>query len=167
MGTAIEELNNAIARIEIETNASNASQGVKNAIHDMGLHWGKFWRSSERAILPDTALAPKLERYVRWYTRAYNIAPSTVKAKVPRPDQIDVQWSALALDAMRQWGEGSADAVKEAADQVAAARDYVENGAAQLAKAAADAAEKAAKGTRDALVMLGVVAIGFYFLTKD
>lgn len=157
---AIEKLNNAIAQIDFACEMDpTMPKGSKKAVHAMRVHWRAFWYSTERAVMPNSVLRPKLERYVKWYTRSWAISPPSVQAQVVRPDQIDVSWQALALASLKNWNDGA----KEALDNGISLATYVAKGAAELA----DKAQKNARGALSDIAVIGVVGvIGFYFLTR-
>lgn len=160
MSNAVERLNNAISAITVATTRSNASAGVKAAVEAMGNHWGRYWREDR----PTDGVwdQDRLERYLKWYTRAWCIVPESVRTVVPRPDSIDVAWSKLALDSIAQYTDSAAGAVRDASNKAAALSAYVDKKAAALAKAAGEGV--AAIG--NLALMLGVAALGWYVLTR-
>lgn len=99
MGSA-ENLNNAIATIGPLT--GHSSPGVRRAVADLETHWARFWQSSERATLPDPVLAPKYQRYVEWYTRAWLLLPEDERKRAVSPGELDASWEALATDTLKQ-----------------------------------------------------------------
>ena len=155
MSSTIEGINNAIASITRHVATSNASKGVKEAVASLGENWATFWRSNERAILPDVALGAKLERYIKWYTRAWLIAPADVRAKVPRPDTLDASKRELVLDLIARWTAGA----KDVADDSAKLAAYVGKGAEQLTIATGS-------GLKQIAMVLGSVLIGLWWFTR-
>lgn len=149
---ALENLNNAIANIDRHTYHNlKMPKGSRDAIHAMTLHWGDFWNSKTRWLAPDFHLAPKAERYVKWYARAWALCPPDVQAKIVRPDQIDVAWATLARNSLANWNEGAEDTLKKGGDL-----------AVYVAKGAADLAKVAATGLKDTLIVLAFGLGGLY-----
>lgn len=156
---AQERLNNAIAQIDwIAQLDPNVPVGTKRAIRDMTTHWAAFWKSEERKLLPNIALQGKLERYVKWYTRAWVLVPQSVQAQVVRPDQIDVQWSKLALDSVANWNEGARETLEKGGNLA----EYYAKGAAALAARAGSAV---AQGLSD-LAWIAIAGLVGYHLLK-
>lgn len=149
MGHVAERINNAISKLQIEARSAGANEPTMRAIDQLGAHWESFWRSNERALLPEAALFEKFERYVKWYTRAWCIAPARARELAPRPDSIDPRFEAVVADSVRNYTEGAQDAAKAGQD---------------LAAYAADKAnalyEVATKPMRDLLGGLGWVLLG-------
>lgn len=149
MGAVAEKINNAIGKLVLESSNAGASEGTLRAIKQLGIHWSQFWNSNERAILPEPALFEKYERYVKWYTRAWCIAPARARELSPRPDSIDPRFEAVVADSVRNYTEGAQDAAKAGQDLAAYAADK--------AQALYDVATKP---MRDLLGGLGWVLIG-------
>lgn len=100
MSSSAENLNNAIATIGPLT--GHSPPAVRRAIADLESHWGRFWQSNARATLPDPALAPRYQRYVEWYTRAWLLLPEDERKLATSPADLDVSWTALATDTLKQ-----------------------------------------------------------------
>jgi hypothetical protein len=157
---AIESLNNAIAKLDFAVQMDpSMPTGSKAAVASMAAHWRGFWNSTERAMLPNLALTSKLDRYLKWYTRAWAISSPAARAQAPRPDQIDVAWSALALSSLKNWTDGA----QEAQQRGVALASYVAKGAGELA---AKTAQGAGKVVGD-VVTYGLLGLGaWYFLFR-
>jgi hypothetical protein len=149
MGQVAERINNAISKLILEAGNAGANEPTMRAIKQLGTHWSDFWKSNERAFLPEPALLEKYERYVKWYTRAWCVAPARARELAPRPDSIDPRFEAVVADSVRNYTEGAQDAAKAGQDLAAYAADK--------ANALYDVATKP---MRDLLGGLGWVLIG-------
>lgn len=144
----IERLNNAIALLDRYAMGDVATPpGSRRAIHDLAEHWAKWFATDERwgGV---TSVAAKLEKYARWYQRAYLIASPAVQARVPLPSEAAPEYSEVLALKQRQWFEGLQDAGRAGIS----ATEYVGKSALELANAVADRATGVAQG-------LGLVAV--------
>jgi len=112
--SSAENLNNAIATLGPHTGHSSA--GVRRAVADLELSWGKFWVSNARATLPDPALAPRYQRYVEWYTRAWMLLPEGERKLATSPADLDASWTALATDTLKQHADSIVQVNESAAN---------------------------------------------------
>lgn len=114
-GTIAEQLNNAIVGLDFVASLSSSSAGVKKAIGDLALHWWSFYRGAYWS-LPDVAWQQKITRYVEWYTRAYALLPSELRAKCRDPRTIDPSFAAVAVDTMARMVEANVTVAQGAAE---------------------------------------------------
>jgi len=82
--------------------------GVRRAraVKALGDHWWEFYQSDQRIALPSAVLAPRLSRYVAWYTRAWALLPEDVRRGCPQPDAIDPTFAGIARDTLASFSEG-------------------------------------------------------------
>ena len=158
MPTPEENLNNAISRLGVATTQSTASEGVKKAVRDLTAHWSKFWRSGERALTPGPMLASKLERYVKWYARAWVLLPSAARAQAPAPQAIDVTWQSLATATVSQQVDSMRAVAADASHGAAELGQWVDAKAQKLASEIV----KPVAGYTMALAVVAVLGLYFY-----
>lgn len=123
IGTNTEErINNAIVALSRAARTAfwgrTLPRGRMEAVDALERHWGIFWRSKERAIVPAVAMRAKLGRYVEWYTRAWALLPADARAMAPRPDEIDPTYAGLARDTLAAYMTG-VETTGRAADRAA------------------------------------------------
>lgn len=114
MSSSAENLNNAIATIGPLT--GHSPPAVRRAVADLETHWGRFWTSNARTTLPDPALAPRYQRYVEWYTRAWLLLPEDERKLATSPADLDVSWTALATDTLKQHADSIVHVQESAID---------------------------------------------------
>ena len=154
MSNPIETLNNAIALLDLRSQGdATTPAGSRKAIHALALHWVAWFRTADRWSLDTNAVQTKLERYARWYGRAYAIASPLVQSQVPTPEQAAPQFADLLRAQREQWFEGMADSAKAGLS----ATQYVAKGAAELADRVSERAVGAIQGLGLAALALAAI----------
>lgn len=103
-----QRLNNAIYKLALHARGQvNARRFA--SINELARHWASFWQSEERRLTPTNVLYPKLIRYLRWYTRAWELVPPQVKQLVPSPDKIEPSAGQAMLETLRAYRQSQQD----------------------------------------------------------
>lgn len=156
MSTTEERINNAIS--SMGPVARRTLQGPRlEAFMALERHWATFWRSPERALTPTLELAPKLKRYVQWYTRAWALLPSSSRAQVTQPDAIDIRFADSARDTLKAYLLGMESSAQAAKD----AQAWADAKARELRDAIDDAGSKAQTLGLAVIAVVGLGALWF------
>ena len=150
MSTLAERLNNAIGAIAWAAPAQPA--GNRQAIEDLQTRWLVFWNSAERRMLPELAIAGRLQLFAESYAKAYVLVPPEVRAKVPSPASVDATAWASVEDQLRQSVEGGSASAEVLSKEV---REL----ATEAGELAGKAGSLATRGLLIAVVVVGVVGV--------
>jgi hypothetical protein len=174
MATPIEQLNNAIIRLDFVSRSATAvpNVDVRNAIAAMSAHWLKWFEGTYRKTYvqlgnPGEQWATICDRYLQWYARGYMLVPEAVRAQVPQPTTINVSRAALALAEMERVSDayqavvnsGIAPIANVVRDQARSLGDSIAREAAELAKAAADALKVGASAVGGFVLLAGLMYV--------
>jgi len=108
---------------------------LAESLRDLAQRWfADEWQQPWRTILP-LARAAALERWWRWYVRAYMLTPAELRGNLVDPREVEPR---IAADEIRRFAEGTQATVTAAGDVLYAgadaARDLRDYGTAALAQ---------------------------------